>query len=134
MPRKRKDFGEAPIDGDYSRDQVINKRPGCRYVWALDEDIPEMRARGFKRVERAEDGPAPRFDEFAESGAAGDVPGQNRLVLMEADESRVAAREQHERKTFNAQLGQLQRQSKRGTTYDERGISVVGDVSQQVSH
>ena len=68
MPRKRKDFGEAPVDGDYSRDQVVNKRPGCRYVWALDEDIPEYRARGFKRVERAADAPTPRFDEFAEEG------------------------------------------------------------------
>ncbi len=134
MPRKRKDFAEAPVDGDYSRDQVINKRPGCRYVWASDEDIPELRSRGFSRVERAEGGPAPRFDEFAGTGEAAYLTGKNRLVLMEASESRVATREHNERALFNQQLGQLQKQSKRGTTFDDRGVNVVGEVSQSISH
>ncbi len=134
MPRKRKNFAEAPIDGDYTRDQVVNKRPGCRYVWALDEDIPELRSRGFARVERSADGPAPRFDEFSDTGEAAYFTGKNRLVLMEAPEDRVAAREQRERSLFNQQLGQLQKQSKRGTTFDDRGVNVVGEVSQSLSH
>ena len=133
MPRKRKDFGDAPVDGDYSRDQVINKRPGCRYVWALDEDIPELRARGFKRVDRAADAPAPKFDEFGDEGGPDYRVGKNRLVLMEASEDRVSAREKQERAVFNAQLAQLQKQSRRGTTLDERGVSVHGEVAQTIS-
>ena len=133
MPRKRKDFGEAPVDGDYSRDQVVNKRPGCRYVWALDEDIPEYRARGFKRVERAADAPTPRFDEFAEDGGPDYRVGKNRLVLMEADEERVASREKRERAVFNAQLAQLQKRTRRGEVFDERGVNVLGEVSQSIS-
>lgn len=92
MPRgrKRKDPADAPVDGDYRRDTVLNKDPGKRYALASVDDIPVMRGRGFVRTERTEDGSGaiPAYDSGQGDGGY-QVGGQ--LTLMEAPEERAVA-------------------------------------------
>lgn len=70
MPRKRKDPDEAPVDGDYSLDVVLNKQKGYTYKLLSEEDIPRFRAYGFTREDRGPDAAHPAFD----LGANSDMP------------------------------------------------------------
>lgn len=89
MPRgrRRKDPGDAPIDADYSLDVVLNKEKGYRLAYVSPEDMPKMRARGYRRVERDTDPERPAYDidvneqEFR--------VGANRLLLMKIPEERA---------------------------------------------
>lgn len=71
MPRgrKRKDPGEAPIDGDFALDVVLNKQKGYTYKWLSSEDIPRFKANGYTREDRGPDSARPAFDVGAENGA-----------------------------------------------------------------
>lgn len=69
MPRgrKRKDPGEAPIDGDYTPDIVLNKQSGYTYKWLSADDIPRFKQRGYTVEKRADDSARPAFDSGAET-------------------------------------------------------------------
>lgn len=71
MPRgrRRKDPGEAPIDGDFTQDQVLNKQKGFTYKWLSAEDIPRFKAYGFTREDRGPDAARPAFDFGSEADA-----------------------------------------------------------------
>ena len=60
--RKRNDPDDAPIDGDYTRDVVLNKDPDKDYAFVSVEDLPVMRGRGYVRTERSEDGDGARWE------------------------------------------------------------------------
>lgn len=70
MPRgrRRKDPGEAPVDGDYANDVVLNKQKDRAYKWLSADDIPRFKANGFTREERTEDSAHPAYDLNAASG------------------------------------------------------------------
>lgn len=70
MPRgrRRKDPSEAPIDGDYTPDIVINKTAGYTYKWLSADDIARFKANGYVREERGPDSARPAYDVGAESG------------------------------------------------------------------
>ncbi len=56
MPRgrkKRHDPADAPIDGDYAMDVVLNRDPAKIYAWLSKEDIPKFKARGYSRIDRS---------------------------------------------------------------------------------
>jgi hypothetical protein len=69
MPRgrKRKDPDEAPIDGDWTHDVVLNKQKGFAYKLLSPEDILVFKAYGFTREERGPDAAHPVFDIGAET-------------------------------------------------------------------
>lgn len=80
MPRrKRIDPDDAPIDGDYRKDQVLNKDPGKAYALVAADDMPIMNGRGYVRTQRAEGGAKPAWD----IGGDGDLTVAGQLVLME---------------------------------------------------
>lgn len=68
MPRRRKDPGESPIDGDYTKDVVLNKQKGWTYKLLSADDIPDFRMYGFVREERSPDAAHPAYDIGADTG------------------------------------------------------------------
>jgi hypothetical protein len=92
MPRgrKRKDPDAAPIDGDYSLDQVINKRPDMAYAGVHRDDLPRFQALGYVAETRGEDAAKPAWDQ----GGVND-PGYmiRDLVLMKVPTSIKERRE-----------------------------------------
>lgn len=72
MPRgrRRKDPGEAPVDGDFAQDVVLNKQKGFTYKWLSAEDIPRFKANGYTREERGPDSARPAWDNHSEDGSA----------------------------------------------------------------
>lgn len=84
MPRRRKDPDDAPIDGDYTLDQVLNKEKGMTYRWLSDDDIPRFKAMGYVREERSGESARPAFDSGNE-GDAGYHVGQ--LTLFKAPDA-----------------------------------------------
>jgi len=71
MPRgkKRQDPADAPIDGDYSLDQVVNKDPAFKYAMLHAEDMPKYRSLGYVPEERGPDAAKPRWDSSTETDA-----------------------------------------------------------------
>lgn len=91
MPRGRKriDPAEAPIDGDFAQDVVLNKKKGYSYKWLSVEDIPRFKANGFTVEERGPDSARPAFDHFADAGLPDFKVGS--LTLYKAPDA-IAAR------------------------------------------
>lgn len=105
----RHDPDDAPIDGDYGFDQVLNKDPSKTYALVHADDMPRMKGRGYVPTIRTEGGARPVFD----SGGDGGYVVNGQLTLMElpkerADriqaeaERRGAARWQSQQQAFNA--------------------------------
>lgn len=86
-PKKRKDPDDAPIDGDYRQDLILDKEAGKRYA-LLDEkeDAAKFTHRGYRRVEPRDGAPRPVWQDPLQSGSHYSVKG---LVLYEADEETV---------------------------------------------
>lgn len=61
-PRVRHDPDDAPVDGVYRNDKVINKDPGKRYYLLNEEDALIKQAQGARLTERREGGARPFFD------------------------------------------------------------------------
>jgi len=78
--KRRHDTDDAPIDGDYTVDVILNKDPAKHYMLANDEDAERFRGFGAVFTERREDGPRPAFDLGADEGSRIRVRG---LWLME---------------------------------------------------
>lgn len=89
MPRgrKRKDPSDAPIDGDYSPDQVLNKQKGYTYKWLSADDIPKFKPIGFVREERGPDSAHPAYDQNESNGDADYRFGS--LTLYKAPDDRA---------------------------------------------
>lgn len=84
----RKDPADAPIDGHYRRDKLLNTKPGMRYA-ILDEkeDAAEFRGRGYRRSTREEGGVVPLWD----SGDPADSTMYvKNLVVYECEEEKAA--------------------------------------------
>lgn len=88
--KKRHDPEAAPVNGDYSRDVVLNKEPGKRYAWlssnGIDSDVPRFRHRGYTKTERTPDGPCPAWDMGKPGDSGFDVGG---LELYEVSEETI---------------------------------------------
>ena len=111
-PRKRKDPDDAPIDGHYKRDLLLNKEPGKRYA-ILDEkeDAAEFRSRGYRRVERqAEGGVRPLWDTGDPSDSHYSVKG---LVVYEADEEKLKKWDQAALDQSNGRMAAINAAAKR---------------------
>lgn len=93
-PRKRKDPDDAPVDGHYKRDKLLNPETGMRYA-LLDEkeDGAEFRHRGYRRVERTADESTvrPLWDTGDPTDSHYSVKG---LVLYACEEERAKKWEQ----------------------------------------
>lgn len=81
----RFDPDDAPIDGDYQMDQVINKDPAKTYALVCAEDMPRMKGRGYVQTERTEGGARPLF----EGGGEGAYSVNGQLTLMEIPKARA---------------------------------------------
>ena len=100
--RKRKDPVDQNILSDPQYDHILNADPTKKYWGVSDEDMPVALGRGYKRLERTEDGPRPArwFDGGADSGSGYRV--NNQLTWMEIDKERgdaiqSASEERHNR-------------------------------------
>lgn len=71
MPRgrKRKDPIDAPIDGDYAQDRIVNKQAGWKYLLLSEEDVPRYKAMGATLEERGPDSARPEFASGTEEGS-----------------------------------------------------------------
>jgi hypothetical protein len=105
----RNDPDDAPIDGDFQKDQVIGKDPSKTYALVHADDLPRMRGRGYVQTPRTPDGPRPVYDAGSESDPNYMV---DNLVLMEIPRARAeriqqeaerrgAARWKSQQQTFN---------------------------------
>jgi hypothetical protein len=96
--RKRKDPDQAPIDGDYTRDVVLNKSADKAYALVHQDDMAVMSGRGYRRTARTEDGTGarPAYDQ----GGDGDMVVGGQLVLMEAPVERAEAVQKRSEKQF----------------------------------
>lgn len=105
--RKRKDPDEAPIDGDYRQDHVLNKDPSKAYALVHQDDMPKMAGRGYRRTVRPaeaserETSARPAYDFNTE----GDYVVGGQLVLMEAPKERAEAIQRSSERNFAAQFG-----------------------------
>ena len=100
--RRRKDIEDAPIDGDFTRDVVLNRDPGKKYGLILPgEDMAKWVAHGAVRTERLEDGSGARpvYDEGGDGGYV--IGGQ--LVLMEMPAERHEAMQRGSERKFAQQ-------------------------------
>ncbi len=101
--RKRKDPDDAPIDGDYTKDVVLNKDPDKAYALVSIDDLPVMRGRGYVRTERSDDPNATRPAYDVGDGDGGyQVGGQ--LMLMEAPKERAEAIQRRSERAFAQQM------------------------------
>lgn len=101
MPRrKRKDPDDAPIDGDYTMDVVLNKDPNKAYALVHQDDMPKMVGRGYRRTLRADDSARPAYDATTE----GDFIVGGQLVLMENDKDRADAIQRRSEREFSARM------------------------------
>lgn len=95
---KRHDPVDAPINGDYEKDVVLNKQAGKRYAWlttsGIDSDASRFRHRGYARTEATEDGPRPAWDNDSDVGSGFTVGG---LTLFEVGEDHAARLDAHTR-------------------------------------
>ena len=102
MARKRNDIDDAPVDGDYTRDVVLNKDEAKAYAYVLPgDDMAKYLANGAVRVERTEDGSGarPAYDEGGDGGYT--INGQ--LVLMEMPRERQEAMQARAENKFRQQ-------------------------------
>lgn len=80
----RFDPDEAPIDGDFQMDQVLNKDPSKTYALVHADDMPRMKGRGYVPTVREEGGARPLFD----GGGDGNYIVNGQLTLMEIPKER----------------------------------------------
>ena len=102
--RKRKDpvSDFTNINGDPQYDQVVNPERGKSYWFVSDEDMSTALGRGYRRVERREDGPRPARWIEGTDGAGYRV--NNQLTLMEIDTERKEAIQKASEARFNRVL------------------------------
>ncbi len=112
MPRRRrKDPDTAPIDGDFSLDQVFNKQKGTTYKWLSPDDIPKFKARGFVREERGPEAAHPAYD-FGSEGDAGYQVGS--LTLYKAPDEVAERFDRIALSAADARMADIARDVKRG--------------------
>lgn len=91
MPRgrKRKDPTEAPIDGDYSLDQVLNKDPDFAYGLVDPDDMAKYRSLGYVAETRGPDAAKPRYDQGTEADSGYKVRALTLMKLPKALRERL---------------------------------------------
>lgn len=109
MPRRRRDPDAAPIDGDYTDDQVLNKEKGFTYKWLSVDDVPRFKAMGYVREERGAEGARPAFDR-GNDGDAGYSVGS--LMLYKAPDGVAAKWEQRALKEAADRMNTIRRQAR----------------------
>ena len=67
-PKKRHDPDDAPITGAQTDERIHNPEPGYKYMWASDEDIPEMYSRGADVCNRGTEQAKPYYDLRRDTG------------------------------------------------------------------
>lgn len=102
----RFDPDDAPIDGDYAFDKVLNKDPSKTYALVSAYDMPRMKGRGYVPTIRAEGGAQPAYD----TGGDGVYAVNGQLTLMEIPKER-ADRIQRAAERRGAEQWQSQQQS-----------------------
>lgn len=106
---KRHDPVDAPINGDYEKDVVLNKEPGKRYAWlttsGIDSDASRFRHRGYVKTEAREGGPRPAWDNDADVGSGFTVGG---LTLFEVGEDHAAKLDAHNRAPSERRMKAIQ--------------------------
>ncbi len=124
MPRgrKRKDPVDAPINGDYTMDVILDRDPDKDYALVSVEDLPVMKGRGFVRTERTSDGTGarPAFD--AGSGDGGYLVG-GQLMQMEAPKGTAARIQARSENQFAQQTAALHEglNTRKGNRYGSVG-------------
>lgn len=83
-PRKRHDPDDAPVDGFYRYDSVVNKEPGKRYYLLDDDDAIVKVAMGARMVERRPGGAKPLYDRGSDADSGYRIRG---LTLYEMPEA-----------------------------------------------
>lgn len=68
--KKRHDPVDAPVDGNYGCDVVLNKEKGYQYALVSEDDMPTMLGRGATVCKRDSEQAKPFFDVRKDSGEA----------------------------------------------------------------
>ena len=121
--KKRHDPEPAPINGDYSKDVVLNTDAGKRYAWltpkGIDADVPNFKHRGYKKTERTADGPRPAWDQGEATDLGFEVGG---LELYEASEETIARYEAHQRTPSERRMQSIEAAAKASGGYMTRTV------------
>lgn len=131
MPRgrRRKDPGEAPVDGDYALDRVEGKEKGYEYALVHRDDLPKMKARGYVDVERGVDSAKPLFDIGSDADRTFEV-GSSSLRLMKVSSERYDRVHRSAMNTANSRLQQIRKTAAKGDL--SKNIDGGGKFEQQV--
>lgn len=130
--RKRIDPSDAPIDGDFTRDVILNRDPDKTYAFVSVDDLPVMRGRGFVRTERTEDGTGARPAWDVGEGDGGYMIG-GQLYQMEAPTARATAAQKRSERAFADQMaGQMESlQTRKSSRYGSVGPDPANPMSFQ---
>lgn len=120
---KRHDPADAPINGDYEKDVVLNKEPGKRYAWlttsGIDSDASRFRHRGYVKTENREGGPKPAWDNDADVGSGFTVGG---LTLFEVGEDHASRLDAHNRAPSERRMKAIQAAAEATGGYMTRNV------------
>lgn len=117
--KKRHDPADAPINGDYSQDVILNKEPGKRYAWLSPDDVPRFRHRGYVKSERKPDGPRPAWDMGTDSDPDFVVGG---LTQYEVEEERIQRYDARDRAPSEARMQAIRKAAEATGGYMTRTV------------
>ena len=122
--RKRKDPIDAPVDGDYQIDSILNKEAGKRYA-LLDKDdfLMKFKHRGYRKVERTAEGARPVLIDDEDIGSGYQVRG---LTLYECDEDRALAYDEKRRSISEGRMAAINAAAERTGGYMTRTHQTMG--------
>ncbi len=95
-PKRRHDPPPAPVDGDYSLDQVVNKQPGFDYGLISHRQRGRYQARGWMPERWGADCAHSKWD-YGQHKDGDEVTVDNALVLMKIPTERRQAMDSAER-------------------------------------
>jgi len=117
----RFDPDDAPIDGDFQKDQVLGKDPSKTYALVHPDDMPRMKGRGYVATVRTEGSPRPVYDAGSENDPTYmvdnltlmEIPKERADRIQREAERRGSSRWKSEQEKFNANGREVSRTTER---------------------
>lgn len=130
-PKKRHDPAlDAPIDGDYALDHIINKQPGWDYALMSERDRQRRQHQGWQPELWAE-GCARQLYDYAKHVDGEEIKVNGQLTLMKIPSERRARLRAAERKWHTDAKAQL-RQTAEQSAANVAGLNTRGYHKQTV--
>ena len=89
--RKRNDPDAAPIDGDYTLDQVLNKDPAFTYALVDPDDMAKYQSMGYVAEDRSSIAAHPAWDQGTADTAGYKVRNLTLMKIPKASRARIDA-------------------------------------------